>query len=402
MFAYDARHEAELCFRTTEEAHPGVARLYGQPGQYLSGEVTVFERQQPAFPDLALDPGQTRAAFAERGWKRVVGFQTRNPIHRAHEYVTKAALEVVDGILIHPLVGETKGDDVPVAVRVDCYHALLDNYYPADRTLLSAFPAAMRYGGPREAVWHAICRKNYGCSHFIVGRDHAGVGSYYGTYDAQEIFDELDATRAGHRADDVRALVLLPHLRLDGVGQDLPARPRGARLPLGHDGARDARPRRAPARGVHARRGRRHPHPRLHDGVATERRPAVRGARPCPPASATRRPAGVRLHPSADPWEGEMDASRALAFARTAVDPRAYAGLFRIVHWYNRTHVSQRRLLHCGEGVRLSPVSAFANAERISLGDRTRVGDHVHLWAGDREGRILIGKDCLLGPGHRS
>jgi sulfate adenylyltransferase len=197
VFPYDAKHEAERCFRTTEDAHPGVARLYGQPGWYLSGEVTVFERQQPAFPDLALDPEQTRAAFAERGWKRVVGFQTRNPIHRAHEYVTKAALEVVDGILIHPLVGETKGDDVPVAVRVDCYHALLDNYYPAGRTLLSAFPAAMRYGGPREAVWHAICRKNYGCSHFIVGRDHAGVGSYYGTYDAQEIFDELDAAALG-------------------------------------------------------------------------------------------------------------------------------------------------------------------------------------------------------------
>ena len=197
VFPYDARHEAELCFRTTEEAHPGVARLYGQPGQYLAGDVTVFERPEPSFPELALDPEQTRAAFAGRGWKRVVGFQTRNPIHRAHEYVTKAALEVVDGILIHPLVGETKGDDVPVGVRVDCYHALLDSYYPANRTLLAAFPAAMRYGGPREAVWHAICRKNYGCSHFIVGRDHAGVGSYYGTYDAQEIFDELDALALG-------------------------------------------------------------------------------------------------------------------------------------------------------------------------------------------------------------
>jgi sulfate adenylyltransferase len=197
VYAYDAKHEAELCFRTTEEAHPGVARLYGQPGNYLAGDITVFERPKPSFPDLALDPEQTRAAFAERGWKRVVGFQTRNPIHRAHEYVTKSALEVVDGILIHPLVGETKGDDVPANVRVDCYHALLDNYYPANRTLLSAFPAAMRYGGPREAVWHAICRKNYGCSHFIVGRDHAGVGSYYGTYDAQEIFDELDPVALG-------------------------------------------------------------------------------------------------------------------------------------------------------------------------------------------------------------
>ncbi len=197
VYEYDGRHEAEQCFRTTDEAHPGVARVYAQPGRYLAGEVTVFARQRSSFPDLALDPAQTRAIFEERGWRRVVGFQTRNPIHRAHEFVTKSALEVVDGLLVHPLVGETKSDDVPVGVRVECYRALLDGYYPASRTVLSAFPAAMRYGGPREAVWHAISRKNYGCSHFIVGRDHAGVGSYYGTYDAQEIFYELDAAALG-------------------------------------------------------------------------------------------------------------------------------------------------------------------------------------------------------------
>jgi sulfate adenylyltransferase len=193
IYEYDREREAERCFRTTDEAHPGVARLYGQKPLYLAGRVTVFERLEAAFPELALDPAQTRAVFAERAWRRVVGFQTRNPIHRAHEYLTKGALETVDGLLIHPLVGETKADDVPAATRVECYRVLVENYYPANRVLVSAFPAAMRYAGPREAIWHAICRKNYGCSHFIVGRDHAGVGDYYGTYDAQLIFDEFES-----------------------------------------------------------------------------------------------------------------------------------------------------------------------------------------------------------------
>jgi sulfate adenylyltransferase len=193
VYAYDKEREAERCFRTTDGEHPGVARLYAQRPLYLAGHVTVFERADPPFPDLALDPAETRRTFAERGWKRVVGFQTRNPIHRAHEYLTKGALETVDGLLIHPLVGDTKVDDVPAATRVECYRALVDGYYPPDRVVVSAFPAAMRYAGPREAIWHAICRKNYGCSHFIVGRDHAGVGSYYGTFDAQLIFDEFES-----------------------------------------------------------------------------------------------------------------------------------------------------------------------------------------------------------------
>jgi len=193
VYPYDKEREAERCFGTGDSEHPGVARLYAQEPLYVCGRVTAFDRVPAAFPELALDPADARAAFAERGWKRIVGFQTRNPIHRAHEYLTKGALETVDGLLIHPLIGETKSDDVPAATRVECYRVLVENYYPADRVVVSAFPAAMRYAGPREAIWHAICRKNYGCSHFIVGRDHAGVGTYYGTYDAQLIFDEFEA-----------------------------------------------------------------------------------------------------------------------------------------------------------------------------------------------------------------
>ena len=197
VYEYDQEREAAQCFRTTDEEHPGVARLYAQHDHYVAGPVTVFEQLEPAFPQLHKDPAQTRALFAERGWRRVVGFQTRNPIHRAHEYLTKCALETVDGLLIHPLVGETKSDDVPAETRVQAYDALVERYYPQERVVVSAFPAAMRYAGPREAIWHAICRKNYGCSHFIVGRDHAGVGDYYGTYDAQLIFDEFEPHELG-------------------------------------------------------------------------------------------------------------------------------------------------------------------------------------------------------------
>lgn len=197
VFTYDVQREAELCFRTTDVAHPGVARLYRQHPYYLAGRVTMFARPGPQFPELALDPAAMRAEFRRRGWRRIVAFQTRNPIHRAHEHLTKIALETVDGLLIHPVVGETKGDDVPAATRVACYRALIDHYYPPRRVLLAAFPAAMRYAGPREAVWHAICRKNYGCSHFIVGRDHAGVGNYYGSYDAQRIFSAFGPGELG-------------------------------------------------------------------------------------------------------------------------------------------------------------------------------------------------------------
>ena len=194
----DKAHEAARVFRTDDTAHPGVAALMASGELVLGGPVRALRLPDHGdFPDHRLTPAQTRAAFAERGWRTVVGFQTRNPIHRAHEYLIKVALEGVDGALIHPLVGDTKDDDIPADVRMRCYEALLGRYFPADRALLSVLPAAMRYAGPREAVFHAIMRKNYGCTHFIVGRDHAGVGNYYGTYDAQRIFDEVDLDALG-------------------------------------------------------------------------------------------------------------------------------------------------------------------------------------------------------------
>lgn len=201
-FLHDKKLEIPSVFRTEDSAHPGVAQVAKEGDVCLSGPVEVVtlcvDPQGPeAFLDKRWTPAQTREEFGKRGWRTVVAFQTRNPIHRAHEYVCKCAQEICDGLLIHPLVGETKKGDIAADVRLEAIKALVKKYFNPTTTVLSVLPAAMRYAGPREAIHHAIMRRNYGCSHFIVGRDHAGVGNYYGTYDAQKLFDEIDAKALG-------------------------------------------------------------------------------------------------------------------------------------------------------------------------------------------------------------
>jgi sulfate adenylyltransferase len=192
-YEIDKAHECMMVYKTTDENHPGVKLIMEQGDVNLAGPVKVLSVGdfQKKFPDLFLTPAQTRAYFESKGWRTVAAFQTRNPMHRSHEYLVKVAIEVCDGVLVHSLLGALKPGDIPAEVRSRAIEALISNFFVKDTVLHAGYPLDMRYAGPREALLHALFRQNYGCSHQLVGRDHAGVGDYYGPFDAHHIFDEI-------------------------------------------------------------------------------------------------------------------------------------------------------------------------------------------------------------------
>lgn len=192
-YAIDKQFEAEHVYRTIDPKHPGVAKVLAQGEVNLAGRVLVLsEGIYPVkYRDLYIRPARARAMFQERGWSRVAAFQTRNPMHRSHEYLAKIAVEVTDGVFVHQVLGKLKSGDIPAEVRTRAIQAMIDNYFRPGTIIQAGYPIEMRYAGPREALLHALIRQNFGCSHLVVGRDHAGVGDYYGPYDAHHIFDEL-------------------------------------------------------------------------------------------------------------------------------------------------------------------------------------------------------------------
>ena len=194
-YAIDRELECMSVFRTTDPAHPGVEKVMAQPEVNLAGPVVAFgESHYPeTYRGLYLRPDETRALFREKGWSRVAAFQTRNPMHRSHEFLAKIAIEVCDGVLIHQVVGALKPGDIPADVRVEAIDRLVENHFAPGTAIQAGYPIEMRYAGPREALLHALFRQNFGCSHLVVGRDHAGVGDYYGPFDAHDVFDEIGA-----------------------------------------------------------------------------------------------------------------------------------------------------------------------------------------------------------------
>jgi sulfate adenylyltransferase len=193
VYKIDKEYECKQVFRTTDLEHPGVKMVMNQPGKNLAGSVKVLSQGTfpKEYPGIYLTPFESRKIFVEKGWSTVAAFQTRNPMHRSHEYLTKIAIETCDGVFIHMLLGKLKPGDIPADVRQKAIDILIENYYVKDTITVGGYPLDMRYAGPREALLHALFRQNYGCSHLIVGRDHAGVGEYYGPFDAQKIFDEI-------------------------------------------------------------------------------------------------------------------------------------------------------------------------------------------------------------------